>query len=90
MRVLSIHYISKLSLFQSLTHNNRSDENIHRDADLENPHVPYVISHSTNNNVISEVFFSSEESVIEEGMDEMFYLTTHSTHFIYGRMTSDI
>ena len=24
------------------------------------------------------------------GMKEMFYLTTHSTHFIYGYMVSDI
>ena len=24
------------------------------------------------------------------GMKEMFYLTTHSTHFIYGYMASDI
>ena len=26
----------------------------------------------------------------EEGRKEMFYLTTHSTHFIYGYMSSDI
>ena len=26
----------------------------------------------------------------KEGKKEMFYLTTHSTHFIYGYMTSDI
>ena len=25
-----------------------------------------------------------------EGREEMFYLTTHSTHFIYGYMASDI
>ena len=25
-----------------------------------------------------------------EGRKEMFYLTTHSTHFIYGYMASDI
>ena len=25
-----------------------------------------------------------------EGRKEMFYLTTNSTHFIYGYMTSDI
>ena len=25
-----------------------------------------------------------------EGRKEMFYLTTHSTHFIYGYMLSDI
>ena len=28
--------------------------------------------------------------VIKEGRKEMFYLTTHSTHFIYGYMASDI
>ena len=27
---------------------------------------------------------------IKEGRKEMFYLTTHSTHFIYGYMASDI
>ena len=27
---------------------------------------------------------------IQEGRKEMFYLTTHSTHFIYGYMASDI
>ena len=26
----------------------------------------------------------------QEGRKEMFYLTTHSTHFIYGYMASDI
>ena len=29
-------------------------------------------------------------NVLKEGMNEMFYLTTHSTHFIYGYMASDI
>ena len=28
--------------------------------------------------------------ILEEGRKEMFYLTTHSTHFIYGYMASDI
>ena len=27
---------------------------------------------------------------LQEGRKEMFYLTTHSTHFIYGYMASDI
>ena len=27
---------------------------------------------------------------LKEGRKEMFYLTTHSTHFIYGYMASDI
>ena len=29
-------------------------------------------------------------SMVEVGRKEMFYLTTHSTHFIYGYMASDI
>ena len=34
---------------------------------------------------------SNEEILIHrKGRKEMFYLTTHSTHFIYGYMASDI
>ena len=33
---------------------------------------------------------SPTSPVQEEGRKEMFYLTTHSTHFIYGYMASDI
>ena len=29
-------------------------------------------------------------AIVKEGKKEMFYLTTHSTHFIYGYMASDI
>ena len=32
----------------------------------------------------------NENKVLFEYMNEMFYLTTHSTHFIYGYMASDI
>ena len=32
-------------------------------------------------------FMKSEQ---QEGRNEIFYLTTHSTHFIYGYMASDI
>ena len=28
--------------------------------------------------------------LMKEGRKDMFYLTTHSTHFIYGNMASDI
>ena len=31
-----------------------------------------------------------DHSYSETGRKEMFYLTTHSTHFIYGYMASDI
>ena len=34
------------------------------------------------------VYFHRTESM--EGKKEMFYLTTHSTNFIYGYMASDI
>ena len=31
-----------------------------------------------------------DHSDSEKGREKMFYLTTHSTHFIYGYMASDI
>ena len=34
--------------------------------------------------------YKQKLAFIEEGRNEMFYLTTHSTHFIYGYMASDI
>ena len=37
-----------------------------------------------------EVLASSMIFAQREGRKEMFYLTTHSTHFIYGYMASDI
>ena len=44
--------------------------------------------HATDNQVITvDTCFVN---VLKEGMNEMFYLTTHSTHFIYGYMASDI
>ena len=38
------------------------------------------------------ISFSSiaQDEIVVEGRKEMFYLTTHSTHFIYGYMASDI
>ena len=33
---------------------------------------------------------SNRQSDKTKGKKEMFYLTTHSTHFIYGYMASDI
>ena len=38
--------------------------------------------------LITVVFMSAQSW--KEGRNEMFYLTTHSTHFIYGYMASDI
>ena len=35
-------------------------------------------------------FFAIIIHIWKEGRKEMFYLTTHSTHFIYGYMASDI
>ena len=32
----------------------------------------------------------SSNSTFKEGRKEMFYLTTHSAHFIYGYMMSDL
>ena len=39
---------------------------------------------------VDEVEVSSTGRGLVEGRKEMFYLTTHSTHFIYGYMASDI
>ena len=36
------------------------------------------------------VTWANNDSYAIEGRKEMFYLTTHSTHFIYGYMASDI
>ena len=41
-------------------------------------------------NVFFILFFSKTGSKWKEGRKEMFYLTTHSTHFIYGYMASDV
>ena len=40
--------------------------------------------------IVAMVFPSHELAPTEEGKKEMFYLTTNSTHFIYGYMASDI
>ena len=37
-----------------------------------------------------EIWIYEGSCVNREGRKEMFYLTTHSTHFIYGYMASDI
>ena len=34
--------------------------------------------------------FNESLNTYAEGRKEMFYLTTHSTHFIYGYMASDM
>ena len=42
-------------------------------------------------NIDTSDIFPEESDVVElEGRKEMFYLTTHSTHFIYGYMVSDM
>ena len=39
---------------------------------------------------VHEIKTNVKASLFKEGRKEMFYLTTHSTHFIYGYMASDI
>ena len=39
---------------------------------------------------IIHIFHFTHNPSQKEGTKEMFYLTTHSTHFIYGYMASDI
>ena len=38
----------------------------------------------------TQVSASTKQGQLHQGWKEMFYLTTHSTHFIYGYMASDI
>ena len=40
--------------------------------------------------ICCKICFLEQEHLRDEGRKEMFYLTTHSTHFIYGYMASDI
>ena len=52
-------------------------------------------SRSITNDLLSKVCIPKPEAILKvvddmEGRKEMFYLTTHSTHFIYGYMESDI
>ena len=39
---------------------------------------------------VEPIFTATEIQAKKEGRKKMFYLTTHSTHFIYGYMASDI
>ena len=48
----------------------------------------YLIANSTHFN--GYMYMASDLVIVDEGRKEMFYLTTHSTHFIYGYMASDI
>ena len=46
--------------------------------------------HKNEDSGSSEVIWSCEASTSGDSSSEMFYLTTHSTHFIYGYMASNI
>ena len=56
--------------------------------------APFVgTTHVCSNKPILNVCVSGQGASVagmKEGRKEMFYLTTHSTHFIYGYMASDI
>ena len=39
---------------------------------------------------VFSIFHNTQRDGWVEGRKEMFYLTTHSTHFIYSYMASDI
>ena len=49
----------------------------------------FYIRTTTNTLDIETLIFKTRKYFME-GRKEMFYLTTHSTHFIYGYMASDI
>ena len=47
-------------------------------------------SHIENCPLKDSVWFEKKQPAGMEGRKEMFYLKTHSTHFIYGYMASDV
>ena len=49
-----------------------------------------AVSFKISNSLIRFCCVGLSCPILEEGRKEMFYLTTHSTHFIYGYMASDI
>ena len=57
-------------------------------------HTPVVGAHASHQlaetRTIDYISPLTLSEVSEERRKEMFYLTTHSTHFIYGYMVSDI
>ena len=57
---------------------------------IQQHHKVYVLNVLTYS-LLKNFFKSINELYSDlEGRKEMFYLTTHSTHFIYGYMASDI
>ena len=45
--------------------------------------------YSPTNEIVTNLANSVHDILSCQGRKEMFYLTTHSTHFIYGYMASD-
>ena len=69
--------------------------------DPQTPQVNVLVVHFTLHHLGGQVVQSATQRIAPaikytlnicgmEGRKEMFYLTTHSTHFIYGYMASDI
>ena len=51
----------------------------------------FPFRHSRLRQKVSQTFADiGQQILLPEGRKEMFYLTTHSTHFIYGYMVLDI
>ena len=48
-------------------------------------HIPMVTGEKQQMLILKKI-----DLIVVNGRKEMFYLTTHSTHFIYGYMASDI
>ena len=47
-------------------------------------------NNDNDNDNDNDKIYNNNNNNDKEGMKEMFYLTMHSTHFIYGYMASDI
>ena len=60
------------------------------DNDEDSESTPVMSETYQTNTNVTETQSSFGMSTVTNTRKEMFYLTTHSTHFIYGYMASDI
>ena len=79
-------YIILIFIYQQMNNNTR-----HTKYSVDSPPNFFYI---TQIELISlakmDPICQKQKCIVVEGRKEMFYLTTHSTHFIYGYMASDI
>ena len=79
----SLCYVINIYIQLQWIHNN--DQSIFKFKNQTYWQVKFITTFGLNATVIFNYLWPDKE-----GRKEMFYLTTHSTHFIYGYMASDI